>query len=103
MTLNAFLALRRKTLTSSDQSAWRSFANRNYHIAWFSVGAEDEQRASVKQLLHRKIVQFDDIALCIRYGFEPADIHRAWSVRVASSRHCKYYLQDADGDLHVAG
>jgi hypothetical protein len=103
MTLSAFLALRRATLTSSDKSAWLSFATRNYHIGWFSVGAEDENNASVKELLHRKIVQFDGIPMCIRYGFEPADIRRAWSVRMTSSRHCKYYLQDADGDIHCAG
>jgi hypothetical protein len=100
MNLEAFLSLRETTLTSADKSAWRSFANRKYHIGWFSVGAEDEQYAL---FAHRRIVRFDEIPLCIRYGFQPSHIQQAWADKIPGSRHCKYYLQDADGDIHCAG
>jgi hypothetical protein len=107
MTLNAFLALRRGKLTSSDKSAWRSFANRNYHIQWFSEGEEDELGLFVGgvEMPFRvcEEVKFNSIPLCIRHGFEPTDIPRAWKIlRMGSARHCMYRLQDVDGDVHCA-
>ncbi len=96
MTLSDFLNLRGENHQFTEDAEQASFRARGYQIGWYSTQTLDALPSKAKP------VRFKEIPPCLRSGFTPKDIVKAWRYRRACGELSRYYFQDRDGDLQSA-
>jgi len=90
MDLTQFLALRGEDHQFNTAKEWRSF-RRKRGLGWYSTSTEVPHSA--------KPLPVNRLPACIKSGFPPGAITRAWRSVQPYNAKPRYYLQDTDGDF----